>query len=118
MDKEFIPADETTELMLLGFEDPTIAYRTQGVITLLDKPRFMMASCILYQQAFRWFREKDYDVELTSHKNKKGENWYSFIIVPFKTRRAIYSTNPDVYKTYEEAELACLRKLIEIVKNK
>ncbi len=68
----------------------------------------------LYQQAFRWFREKyninaviswrddllNYDISLTEMK-KNGYFHYK-----------------ENFKTYEEAEQACLNKLIEIVKKK
>lgn len=73
----------------------------------------------LYQQAFRWFREK--------------HNLYGIIIPTitmdwtFKTTTVVYGmvevppySHVDAYdySSYEEAELECLKKLIEIIKNK
>jgi hypothetical protein len=70
-------------------------------------------SAPLYQQAFRWFREKHgLDYEITS-AGKKGE-YHSFV------HGYVYGNNgssPSVF-SYEEAELECLKKLIEIVKEK
>jgi hypothetical protein len=60
----------------------------------------------LYQQAFRWFREK-YGLDSAVLEN-----------------RYVIETKEDLpnwyygFKTYEESELACLIKLIGIVKNK
>jgi hypothetical protein len=79
-----------------------------------------------YSQAFRWFRKKyRLDGHVTfpeSSSNKiEGINSVYYDI-------EIYTlTSGDAYKTYkftgisddkEEAELACLKKLIELVKNK
>jgi hypothetical protein len=60
----------------------------------------------LYQQVFRWFREK---YGLRAFPNQVGGDWFCVI-----------NSMPqsDYFITYEEAELACLKKLIETVKNK
>ena len=67
----------------------------------------------LYQQAFRWFREK---YCLNSFiVDSKSYDWY-YNINNMQTDDVI---NYGFFsKTYEEAELECLKKLIEIVKNK
>jgi hypothetical protein len=61
----------------------------------------------LYQQTFRWFREK-YNLNPSIMYNGIGQ-WD-------------YDLNGDwsgrVWDSYEEAELACLTKLIEIVESK
>jgi hypothetical protein len=59
----------------------------------------------LYQQAFRWFREK-YGYYYPIHRTTNNTNQILYSIGPYA----------GDYFTYEEAELACLRKLIEIVK--
>lgn len=79
-----------------------------------------------FSQAFRWFREKyklhySIDYECSQHDHKWGYNWtiynYSQVV---KTNEEYIQSNPIapagewVYETHEEAELACLRKLIEI----
>jgi hypothetical protein len=69
-----------------------------------------------YSQAFRWFREKyKYLVSPFSTESEEGKVIYYFEIGKVdKFTVDIYS---DDKSTYEEAELACLKKLIEIVKN-
>jgi hypothetical protein len=57
----------------------------------------------LYQQAFRWFRENYGIVGYCYIPNESGYWGHSF-------------ENKAKYDTYEEAELECLKKLIEICK--
>jgi hypothetical protein len=87
-----------------------------------------LLSAPLYQQAFRWFREK-YKLRNTITDfidDETGIEWdYEIAIIGtdldekgnYKPLVA-YSTDDETrkFKTYEEAELACLKKLIEIVK--
>jgi len=112
MEKEFIPYEQALALKELGFDEPCMSSRDmnngEGLIQLP-----------LYQQAFRWFREKYdlYHVITIKDLGKYEEGTPDF-------QCAIYSnypvliTNMDNYKTYEEAELACLNKLIELIKTK
>jgi len=82
-----------------------------------------------FSQAFRLFREKyklhySIDYECSQHDHKWGYNYtiYNYNQV-VKTNEEYIQSNPIapagewVYETHEEAELACLKKLIEIVKN-
>ena len=59
-----------------------------------------------FSQAFRFFREK-YDCYHTIQRNKK------YVGISYTS---VVNFNIDEFDTYEEAELACLIKLIEIVK--
>jgi hypothetical protein len=66
-----------------------------------------------YQQAFRWFREKHNLISVVGYHNL----WkYSFLIETIEEHKTIIVV--DKINTYEEAELECLKKLIEIVKEK
>jgi hypothetical protein len=104
MGKDFIPTQQASELKALG-------YPKDGAFGLLYKETDM--SAILYQQAFRWFREKyalDYEI---TYAGKKGE-YHAFV------DEYIYGNNgssPSIF-SYEEAELECLKKLIIIVERK
>jgi len=60
----------------------------------------------LKQQVFRWFREK-YDAHM--HPSRLMRNIY---IVRYG------DWDSEAFKTYEEAENACIDKLIEIAKQK
>lgn len=65
-----------------------------------------------FSQAFRWFR-KEYEYEISIHKLIEEDGYMGSIG---------WEGVEDIMEqvegtTYEEAELECLRKLIEIVKN-
>jgi hypothetical protein len=102
MEKEFVPYTLALELKKLGFDEPCMSSRDmnngKGLIQLP-----------LYQQAFRWFREK-YDINnCISYSRLEDNNWYY----------QYYKSGLDGgFETYEEAELACLEKLIELVEQK
>jgi hypothetical protein len=112
IEKEFIPYEQALALKELGFDEPCLGryWHEEFKLINIDKqfevPHYA-CSAPLYQQAFRWFREK-YGYLPNIH-NFNGN---------FK---ATLSGNCNWLgswtKTYEEAELACLIKLIEIVKN-
>jgi hypothetical protein len=107
MNKEFIPYEQALELKELGL----LTYKKDNDSGLLYKGSDIPS--ILYQQAFRWFREKySLDYEIT-YAGKKGE-YHAFV------DEYIYGNNgssPSIF-SYEEAEIACLKKLIELVKKK
>jgi hypothetical protein len=106
MNKEFIPTQQASELKALG-------YPKDGAFGLLYKETDM--SAILYQQAFRWFREKyDLHAYVDSMRLTTGETVYSYVIEITDGEESDGGKN---WRTYEEAEIACLKKLIEIVKN-
>ena len=107
MEKEFVPFAESVELRNLGFDELSIAsYYNDGEFTYylnVDGKR-QGYNCILaplYQQAFGWLYKKTNKWIIPIPNDDKIGEWYASGIS---------------YKTYEEAEIACLRKLIEIVK--
>jgi hypothetical protein len=133
MDAEFLPYKESLALKELGFDEECMALFTNGKLTIYGKQSLdsikgsglhnrhlgnseKMITAPLYQQAFRWFREKyKYLVSPFSTESEEGKVIYYFEIGKVdKFTVDIYS---DDKSTYEEAELACLEKLIEIVKD-
>jgi hypothetical protein len=119
MEKEFVPYQQSLDMKSIGFDEPCIAFYLEKVLTFhthgID-PHFIFkknsnlwysSSAPTYSQAFRWFREKH---KLYSPITDNGLGQYDFSIKHEWCGR--------VYDTYEEAELACLTKLIEIVKEK
>ena len=113
MNKEFIPYEQALELKELGFEEICFAWYHKGKLTFNELYNFpdinqntRNTSAPLYQQAFRWFRDK---YVLHCFIEYEDGRLYD-AIVDFDYI--------DSYNTYEEAELACLKKLIEIVKTK
>ena len=128
MEKEFTEYTEALALKELGFDEPCLDYfansNPQNSWTIsynsddLHKP-FESVARPTYSQAFRFFREK-YNIEVAVacfYSNRLDipyeERQYHCHVI----RDGVTSKGPK-YKTYEEAELACLSKLIEIVEQK
>lgn len=79
---------------------------------------------VLNSLTFRWFREK-YDwqatIEATSdqHSRKLGYNYWLWNHKTGEEHHTMPNNRPSgdwIFETYEEAELACIIKLIEIAK--
>ena len=113
MEKEFVSYEIALELKQLGFDDPCIGkfYYNQleigGIWTNNDfkEDPDIFISAPLYQQAFRWFREK-YGVYARPDKFDVDKWWVDW-----------GDWNSSIYGTYEEAEHEWLLKMIEIAKN-
>ena len=121
MNKEFIPYEQALALKELGFNEPCLGfYRvfSDGDVELLinsnSNMRYLEAP--LYQQAFRWFRDKKLsDASINRHGEADGGYSYRWeIVYEYGTLEERHFKMG--YNTYEEAELACIKKLIEIVK--
>jgi hypothetical protein len=137
MKTEFIPYEQALALKELGFDYQCVNYYSHygngqvhlnnlvlcskiGVETNNDKG--ILAP--LYQQAFRWFRENygylvsTFNTEFIIHKEYSKSNTLDITNGAFKPifiRETIHQGNAN---NYEEAELACLIRLVEIVKKK
>ena len=139
-EKDFVPKNPALALKKLGFDESCLmAYlgkekepylkcdihdmwhlQAKDVLNPLKTPTF--------SQAFRWFREKynlrqnimdfiddetgiewDYEIAMIGTDLDEKGNYEPLVA---------YSTDDETrkFKSYEEAELACLIKLIEIVK--
>ena len=125
MEKEFIPYEQSLALKELGFDEPCLAVHYPNKFYLYSKRRGIknsnkisqswVCTAPTYSQAFRWFREK-YSLRI---RNYVFVNMSGGISEGFEVFRYAEDTISRVEAlTYEEAELACLIKLIEIVKNK
>ena len=126
MKTEFIPYEQALELKELGFEaipiggthQGSVFYYQNGKLYYDGMPMYSSSShngqilAPLYQQAFRWFREK-YGMLYTIEENLEDDQvWYEWDV------KSSNGFEGSFEATYEEAELACLIKLIEITKNK
>lgn len=105
------------ELNKIGYK-----HYTENTIEELDNLPLDSEERIMEQSlAFRWFREKHQIVCVIDFYND-GDLWedtmYTVTISEFEHFKSHDSFVQFEYKTYEEAELACLRKLIELVKTK
>jgi hypothetical protein len=124
MKKEFVPYKQALELKELGFDEPCFAVYIDKTLIIEDdwlystnQDTFIESSNFtapLYQQAFRWFREK-YGIMYTVDNNIVGNTYHGSYT---KINSDYESDYTNDFATYEEAELECLKKLIETVKNK
>jgi hypothetical protein len=133
MEKEFIPYEQALALKGLGFDEPCCqAYYTNGENELspfysnpnvvdewLEKLPLIKAP--LYQQAFRWFREK-HNMLANVYSNASGFlfEYHDTIGGTHRYDSGFTGDCEDsgTFTSFEKAELECLKQLIEIVKNK
>ena len=132
IEKEFVPYQESLELKSIGFDEPCFTfYPKEGKMgfdgkyhsikegyrnsTVNDiwikryKKDFECVAAPTFSQCFRWFRKK-YQTSPSIHcMSEQGNSWRYHIPNEGGERD---------FNTYEEAEMACLRKLIQIVKEK
>ena len=121
MENEFVSYNQALALKELGFDEPCFGYWKSKNWLIQEKTRTdgythadQECSAPLCQQAFRWLREKHELVVDWNHS--QYDNAGSYIGVSIKNIH-LEETVVGVYKSYEEAEQACLDKLIQIVKN-
>jgi hypothetical protein len=117
MEKEFIPYEQALALKELGFDEPCFGLyhndKTFYPTQCKSHEQFHGQTCsaLLYQQAFCFFREKHgvlHDIDF-------GLGW-GFGFIPVGTQLNLPNNFTEGFDTYEEAELACLKKLIELCK--
>ena len=119
MKREFLPFDLEVKLVELGFNEKTFDVHSDIVTSgfkIVKKP----TPRILFQQAFRFFREQllldsciiPYWFIDGEYKVKK----YTYSIEPSNRFDEYFDCDSDEYDTYKDAELECIKKLIEIAK--
>ena len=115
MKNEFVPYEEALALKELGFDYCCFcSYTSEGKLadgygTYYKIHPSEITIAPLYQQAFRWFREEhDLHIGICHQVNGKFDCWTN------KGNLLENGKYCDI-DSYEEAELACLRKLIETV---
>jgi hypothetical protein len=129
----FLPYELALELKNLGFNEPCLFDYNRFNTEHLNDSYFeyanyntseKMVSAPLFQQVFKWFREK-YNLDASMSVNVWGEKQTSYRItggikgvIEANSYGALYDIDTEYYNSYEEAELECLKKLIEIVKEK
>jgi hypothetical protein len=128
LQKDFLPYELSLKMKQLGFDKPCLAkyitsdlvvkgcYKDSHILHALFEENEICEAHILvptFSQAFRWFREK-YDLHHVIHNftSLKGTD-EEYLAEVGKADDTFSSC-----RTYEEAELECLKKLIEIVKQK
>jgi len=135
MEEHFVNYNQALALKELGFDEPCIAryiipgdlvfkgcYEDSNIIHLeLTQNDICEAHVLapLKSQVFKWFREKHglFVAPCVISYENDPYLWFFEInstILPIGT----YLEGTDDYKTYEEAESACIDKLISILKQK
>jgi len=116
MKNEFAPYDLALALKELGFDEDVCGYFGKGNKLFIVTPEYndviKLLKAPLYQQSFRWFREK-YDID--GYPQRCGQGYAYQIYIKFGTNDNESIPQKGWCKSYEEAELSCLKKLIEIV---
>jgi hypothetical protein len=120
IEKEFIPYELALELEQLGFDEPCFAYLKPNAltyeITIGEFNEFEYHSAPTYSQAFRFFRDKhniNAQIAFCEYSVSSENSWKFTFDNP--TNVLIWNGK---FNTYEEAELECLKVLIEMVKTK
>lgn len=125
MEKEFVPYEVALRLKVLGFDEECfyvkpLKEKTEFFYTPSDYDDFpeqkeLEVGMPLYQQAFRWF---DYSTEWSGFiVPSREEGCFDWWIQNY-TDPQLSIESDEWYRGREEAELACLQKLIEIVESK
>ena len=132
MNKEFIPYEESLELRRLGFNELCICWHDSSCICWYNSKKELGVDILIgfglsdvlfdqekmdsddhclaptFSQAFRWFREKhSLCIVIKPIDDKKLDLGYNLL------KNGLIM---NAHLTYEEAELACIRKLIELIK--
>jgi hypothetical protein len=146
IENEFIPYEQALALKELGFDEPCLGYWrnedspnpiTIGQYTTKEDIEYeisgqdeyhnfknIIALAPLYQQVFRWFREKYVLLGFIEPANGyEDKSLFAFYICDDEQNIVddshSYSKDSSLhFRNYEEAELACLNRLIEITKTK
>jgi hypothetical protein len=125
MERELIPYEQALEIKELGFNISCYERYYNGELQV-DYGEWNghsiehIVSAPLYQQAFRFFREKHNlhcFIQCPEEPIGKEIHTYTkwcFSIFEINKQELFFSD--EKYETYEEVELECLKKLIELCK--
>ena len=114
MTKEFVPYELALKLKEIGFDEQCFGYYLARKLLITNNNDIYNSTALpvikapTFSQAFRFFREKYFIVGYIVPKNGK----YTYYIISNNIK-----TEMNGFKTYEEAELGCLDKLIELVES-
>lgn len=132
LEKEFVPCELAMKLKALGFNRPCLFLYNSSDDTpkpfLASPPEPMdwntlyvvrtndhLLSAPTFSQAFRWFRDDHRLDSFCRQLTSDGTSYYRINKLEPDERIKGYS---DFTKTYEDAELKCLAKLIQMVEGK
>lgn len=136
---EFIPHQEAIQLKELGFDEPCWAWwhiedcdtrfcYSEQRSPIINSRETEIIGLPTYSQAFKWFKDKHglyYHILPEFYVDGINFNWQILWYLPKKDwtdyvisdGTGLCGDNGE-YPSQEDAELACLNKLIQLVKNK
>ena len=135
LENNFVPKQIAIDMRSIGFDEPCFGFYIGDIIrltlytdcgwknsTIPYDTQEELLTTPLFQQCFRWFREK-YNIVHTVYSNASGYMWE----LHYNTERggthicdSAESGDCEMsgmFTTYEKTELECVKKLIDIVKN-
>ena len=135
IEKDFVPYEEALALKELGFDEPcNTCYDKLEMVASYGENAFdyknyntsgYIVSRPTFSQAFRWFRYKywytalilcdSFQIVMQLSTSKTLDSKTGEYIANYSTQT--YHKEEGL-KSYDESELACLKQLIEISKNK
>ena len=125
MKTEFVSYNQSVQLRELGFDEICFTHywgeqflnEAIGGWMKNSNTQYIMAP--LKQQVFRWFRDNHNLFGCIDLQCSNPAHWYIRVDNIIENDFVYHSEDYRIkYKTYEEAESACIDKLIELVKNK
>jgi hypothetical protein len=124
MEKEFVPYELALKLKVLGFDEPCFGYydnQRKELDTISSEVCERLCKydthikAPTFSQVFKFFRD-NYRLSVLIHDCL--DDYIGEIVEWTLTDDKIIHEVPNRIETYEETELACLEKLIEIVESK
>ena len=125
MKHEFVSYQIALDMKSIGFDEPCFGYYENDVFILCydskqKKELLLNCSAPTFSSAFRWFRDT-HNMLANVYSNASGFLFEYHDTIGGTHRYDSEFSGPNdggCWDTYEEAELACLIKLIEIIKTK
>ena len=132
LEKEFIPYEVALDMKSIGFDEPCICvYNDKNIYSVEQGDNSVLFKTVInsrlpnnfyasptFSQCFRWFREKYGLVGII----KFGTQDFTYEIynmgIMGDVSRIFDKVSLNFNGKYKEAELECLKKVIEIVKQK
>ena len=129
MEREFVPYELAVKLKSLGFDEECFGFYNPTVTekVIMNNDSYggyglsyeHIVGAPTFSQAFRWFRDKGYDVSFRKYDYGDESVFTGYYYTIYIGNETIDLHGADKRsKTYEGCELACLDKLIEIVESK
>lgn len=132
MENEFLPYELAVEMKSIGFDEPCLGYYATKVTNTIRLALWThigyvnanrldddMVTAPLHQQILRWFREK-HNLLGNVYSNASGWLWEIHDneggTHRFGSEWSGDCEESGMFTSFEKAELECLKKLIEILK--